>query len=48
MAVEPAGKLGVTQEAAACGQSTLTRASSARKARPISETNAMIQRSMRL
>ena len=48
MAAEPAGKLGLTHETAACGQSTFTSASSARKARPMSETNAIIQRSMRL
>jgi len=48
MAIEPAGSEGVTQPVAAAGQLTSTRASSARKERPTTETKAMIQRSMRL
>ena len=48
MASEPVGRLGVTHATADCAQSTLTRASSSRKDMPMSETNAMIQRSTRL
>ena len=48
MAAESVGMLGVIQPAAACGQSTLTSASSAKNDRPTMPTKAIIQRSARL
>ena len=48
MAAEPLGRLGVTQDMVALGQSTSTRASSARNERPTMLTKAMIKRSERL
>ena len=47
IAGDPSGAAGVTQPAAAAGQSTLTIKISARNASPMSETNPMMTRSTR-